>query len=119
MSHPAAASLARLESLVDEAISALKSGQRVDHAAMADAKGRALLELSRHARKSGEAPDETLAARVGRLRAKLAEEERLLSVNLRAAEMVSSLVAEAILSSEADGTYGPQPPCAVPAERGS
>lgn len=118
MSHPAAASLTRLEILVDGAIAALAAGEEVDHAAMAEAKGRALLELSRHDPLRGTDDDPGLAASVGRLRAKLAEEERLLGIRLRAAEMVSGIVAEAILAAEADGTYGPRPPApATPAGR--
>lgn len=116
MSHPAAASLTRLETLVDDAIGALRRGERVDHSAMAEAKGRALLELSRHGRLPA-AADEPFAAQVGRVRAKLAEEERLLAIRLKAAEMVAEVVAEAIVASEADGTYGPRPPLATIPER--
>ena len=122
MIHPTDASLARLEGLVDSAISALRAGAAVDHAAMADAKGRALLELTRGPQPDGsigEAADQTRAARIGRLRAKLAEEERLLGVQLKAAEMVSGIVSDAILASEADGTYGPRPPRAGPTDRGA
>jgi len=117
VSHPAAASLGRLEILVDGAIAALRSGDFVDHGAMAEAKGRALLELSRHGRIPVGEADVPFAAQVGRLRAKLAEEERLLSIRLKAAEMVAEVVAEAILAGEADGTYGPRPARAAPTER--
>lgn len=115
MSHPAEASLARLEALVDGVIAALTAGRQVDHAEMAEAKGRALLELSRHTPPRD--PDEALAARVGRVRAKLAEEERLLAVRLRAAELVSDVVAEAIQQEDWDGTYGPQPAFHAPVRK--
>jgi len=101
------ASLDRLESLVDGSIAALEAGGHVDDAAMAEAKGRALLELSRHRVPADWSAAEPLGERVARLRGKLAREERLLSVRLRAAELVSELVAEALMAGEWDGTYGP------------
>jgi len=118
MMHPTDASLSRLEQLIDSAIAQLSAGAPVDHATMADAKGRALLELTRSAQPADAILDETRAARIGRLRAKLAEEERLLGVQLKAAEMVSGIVADAILASDADGTYGPRPSHPKPADRG-
>jgi VIT1/CCC1 family predicted Fe2+/Mn2+ transporter len=109
VTHPATASLARLEALVDDNLEALAAGAPIDHAAVSEAKGRALLELSRQ-RAPAAAVDQDLAEQVGRLRGKLAEEQRLLAIRLRAAELVGEIVAEALLETESDGTYGPCPP---------
>lgn len=118
MTHPAAASLDRLESLIDGSIAALVEGRTIDHPAMVEAKGRALLELSRHRTTPAAQTDEALAAQVGRVRAKLAEEERLLSIRLRAAELVSDIVTDALRENEWDGTYGPRPAVPARAEKG-
>jgi hypothetical protein len=103
------ASLDRLESLVDGSIAALEGGGAVDDAAMAEAKGRALLELSRHRIPEDGTASDALGEKVTRLRNKLAREEKLLGVRLRAAELVSDLIAEALVADEWDGTYEPWP----------
>ncbi|MBJ3778656.1 hypothetical protein [Acuticoccus mangrovi] len=102
-------SLTRLETLIDGAIAALEDGGPLDDGGMADAKGRALLELSRYGRPPAELITPEQARQIRRVREKLARESRLLGVRLEAAEVVSSIVAEAVMADEWDGTYGPRP----------
>lgn len=98
-------SLARLELLADDAIASMTSATTIDDRAMADAKGRALLELSRMRAPSPEAMPQDMIALIERVRAKLSEEGRLLKLRLEAAELVSGIVADAVMTAEWDGTY--------------
>ncbi|ORE90408.1 hypothetical protein [Acuticoccus yangtzensis] len=99
----------RLEGLIDTSIAAMKASASIDDKALADAKGRALLELSRLG-KGHAAEDEQTLEQVRRLRAKLAVEEKLLLRRLEAARIISEIVTEAVLAEESDGTYGPRAP---------
>lgn len=110
MSDPVRQALERLEAILDASIEGLMSGAKVDDAAIADAKGRALLELSRLAATgSARTPADEHVAAVARVRDKLARERTLLGYRLDAAALVSRLVAEAVLAEDWDGTYGPRP----------
>ena len=103
-------SLDRLEMLIDEAIASMGAGEPIDDTAMTAAKGRALLALSRvHPIDARSEAARSLAEQVARVRAKLATEGALLKRRLAAAELVSSLVAEAVLAGEWDGTYAGTP----------
>jgi hypothetical protein len=105
---PLVHSLGRLEGLLDTTIAALEAREPIDDAAFADAKGRALLELSRltPALKASDAAE--LAPALERVRVKLAREAALLQRRLAAAELVSEIIADAVMSGEWDGTYGPE-----------
>ncbi|MCF3932495.1 flagellar protein FlgN [Acuticoccus sp. M5D2P5] len=116
MTQALATSLARLEALVDDCIAALETGGRVDDAGFAEAKGRALLQLSRFGAVPIDALDDALSDQVSRLRHKLAREESLLKVRLQAAELVAELVADAVMADEWDGTYAPHSPIRPPAQ---
>ncbi|RAH98301.1 hypothetical protein DLJ53_26700 [Acuticoccus sediminis] len=100
--------VSRLEGLIDTSIAAMKASASIDDKALADAKGRALLELSRlgHYRPGD---DEQLLEQVRRLRTKLATEEKLLMRRLEAARVIAEIVTEAVLAEESDGTYEPRP----------
>lgn len=111
------ASLDRLETLLDDNLAALQTGASVDDAAVAQAKGRMLLELSRHPVPTDRTPHTAeLADRVARVRRKLNEERRLLQRRLEAAELISAIITETVMADEGDGTYAPYRP-AAPAER--
>lgn len=101
--------VSRLEGLIDTSIAAMKASASIDDKALADAKGRALLELSRLGNHTpGE--DAQLLDQVRRLRSKLATEEKLLMRRLEAARVIAEIVTEAVLAEESDGTYEPRPP---------
>lgn len=105
MTHALDATLARLETLLDGSIAAMKERLPLDDRALADAKGRALLELSR-INQRGLIPADDLAETVVRVRAKLRTEGELLHYRLAAAETIADLVAAASQVDEWDGTYG-------------
>lgn len=105
---PLTHSLSRLEQLLDSTILALEAREQVDDAGLSDAKGRALLELSRLTPALHVADRTEIAPMVTRVRAKLAREAALLQRRLAAAELVSEIIADAVMSGEWDGTYGPE-----------
>ncbi|WP_420392706.1 hypothetical protein [Acuticoccus sp.] len=107
MTSAIATLLGRLEVLIDGSIAAMQSGRTLDDRAIADAKGRVLLELSRLGARAPR--DLTLANDVRRLRSKLAQEEALLARRLDAARLIAEIVTEAVLASESDGTYDSSP----------
>lgn len=106
-------SINRLEILIDGSIAALTERTVIDDRAIADAKGRALLELSRIGQRAPVPIDEITAATVTRLAGKLRREGELLSQRLEAAALIAQLVTEAVLADDWDGTYEWRP---VPAE---
>lgn len=101
--------VSRLEGLIDTSIAAMRARAAIDDKALADAKGRALLELSRLGGHYVPEEDEVLLEHVRRLRTKLAMEERLLLRRLEAARLIADIVTEAVLAEESDGTYEPRP----------
>jgi hypothetical protein len=105
---PLTHSLCRLEQLLDATITALEAREQVDDAGLADAKGRTLLELSRLTPALQAADAAEVAPLVERVRVKLAREAALLQRRLAAAELVSEIIADAVMSGEWDGTYGPE-----------
>ncbi|MEM8852373.1 MAG: hypothetical protein AAGD34_01655 [Pseudomonadota bacterium] len=112
------AALDRLEVTLDIAIAKMEAGEAVDDAAMAEAKGRALLELSRLGQlDKGRPKPEGLPDQLTRVKVKIAREQVLLGVRLDAAALVSNLIADALASNEWDGTYSPHPPHTSAARR--
>lgn len=105
---PLTHSLGRLEQLLDSTLVALEAREPVDDAAFTDAKGRALLELSRLTPALRAADAAEIAPLVERVRVKLVREAALLQRRLAAAELVSEIIADAVMSGEWDGTYGPE-----------
>jgi len=110
MIHHLLSTLERLESLLDEAIDGMRQQNSLNHAAIASAKGRALLALTRL---TGDvAPDalnDEVKERIRRVRAKLQDEQSLLERRLEASQLVVGIIADAVLSQDWDGTYGPVP----------
>ena len=102
-------SLTRLETMIDGSIAALTAREFVDDRGLADAKGRALLELSRISQRSAPDLDASTASTVARLKAKLDHESRLLALRLDAAQLIATLVSDAVMAEEWDGTYDPRP----------
>ena len=110
MIHHLQSTLERLETVLDEAIDAMTRRVAIDDAAVASAKGRALLALTRL---SGEVspvvlPDE-VRERIRRVREKLAREHHILERRLEASQLVVRLIGDAVIAQEWDGTYGPLP----------
>lgn len=101
--------VSRLEGLIDTSIAAMRASASIDDKALADAKGRALLELSRLGNHRPQ-DDAQLLEQIRRLRGKLATEEKLLMRRLEAARVIAEIVTEAVLAEESDGTYEPRPP---------
>jgi hypothetical protein len=99
-----AAALARLEAMLDASIAAMAARQGIDDRALAEKKGRVLLELSRMAPRLAAVDAET-AATITRVRGKLATEGELLGQRLAAAETIADVVAGAVRLDEWDGTY--------------
>lgn len=107
-------SIQRLEEIVDQETSALRSRKMVDLKEFNDRKSQALLELTRSLRHmTGVGPNEALAARVGELKAKLAVNQAVLSLHLEAVREISTSLSDAIRHSESDGTYTPSISSAV------
>lgn len=102
-------SISRLEGLIDTSIAAMQAGARIDDKGIADAKGRALLELSRLGSRLPTG-DQQLLEQIRRLRGKLAAEEQLILRRLEAARLIAEIVTEAVLAEESDGTYEPRAP---------
>ncbi|GAB5375500.1 MAG: hypothetical protein AcusKO_19620 [Acuticoccus sp.] len=108
MIHHLLSTLERLEGLLDEAIAGMTAKQRIDDAALASAKGRALLALTRlSAEFAPGALPEDVRARIRRVREKLGREHTMLERRLEASQLVVGLIAEAVMARDWDGTYGP------------
>ncbi len=110
MIHHLQSTLDRLEGILDEAITAMTRKTAMDDAAMASAKGRALLAL---ARLSGDLSPTTLPddikQTIKRVREKLTREHQMLERRLDASQLVVRLIGEAMIAQDWDGTYGPVP----------
>lgn len=104
MTDALATSLERLETLLDGSIAAMAARQAIDDRALAEAKGRVLLELSRIAQR-GPAPDEHVVEATLRVRDKLNREGELLALRLDAAETIADIVSGAARIADWDGTY--------------
>jgi hypothetical protein len=96
----------RLESVIDEEITALQSRRRVDYEGYSRRKNRGLLELVRSWKgnaKTGRDP--RLAAEVGRLRSKLHKNRALLQLHFNAVQSVAEVICRSLREAESDGTY--------------
>ncbi|ACA20776.1 conserved hypothetical protein [Methylobacterium sp. 4-46] len=101
------ASLTRLEATIDEETEALLTRRPIDQDEVNRRKSQSLLELTRLARHRDEPADPDLAACLTRLRDKLARNQEVVALNLRAVEEVSEVIAGALRAADSDGTYGP------------
>ena len=96
----------RLEEIVDQETTALRSRTPVDFNAFNTRKSQGLLELSRALRMLGNAtPSENTKAALRRLREKLDLNREVLQTHVEAVREVASIIAEAIRNAESDGTY--------------
>lgn len=105
------AALAKLDDMLDQAMGIGPDGTRqpIDDHAVATQKGRMLLELSRLPTPNEGPPiPPELAEKAHQVRARLADEQRLLKRRIEAADMISGLIAEAVMAEEWDGTYEPR-----------
>jgi hypothetical protein len=101
-------SIMRLEEIVEQETTALKTRQAINLKDFNDRKSQALLELTRSLRTlgtGGSVSSPTLAVRVGSLKAKLAVNQAVLKVHLEAVREISTTLADAIRHAESDGTY--------------
>ena len=103
------ASLTRLEATIDAETAALSAHAAFDQDAFNRRKSQSLLELTRLARREDALADPEVAACLGRLRDKLARNQQVVALHLRAAEEVSDVVARALRAAESDGTYPAAP----------
>ncbi len=100
------AALKRLEETVEAETDALLALRPTDHAALNRAKSQSLLELTRLTRGLDPAGiDATTAIHLARLRDKLARNQEVVGLHLRAVEEIGDTLAAAALRAESDGTY--------------
>ncbi len=100
------AALKRLEATVEAETEALLAHRPADHAALNAAKSQSLLELTRLTRGlDAESLDAATAIHLARLRDKLARNQEVVALHLRAVEEIGETLAEAALRADSDGTY--------------
>jgi hypothetical protein len=98
--------LQRLESVIDEEVSALRQRQAIDLDQFSRRKNRGLLELVRVGKGFGDPrSDPSVAREISRLRAKLEENYGILRLHLNAVRAVSDVICRSIREAESDGTY--------------
>ena len=97
--------LDRLEELVEHETEALRCRATFDLADINRRKSRSLLEISRAARGLDVRQGDVLKERLDRLRAKLADNQEVLSQHLSAAQEVGAILDQALRDAESDGTY--------------
>ncbi|MFA5950148.1 MAG: hypothetical protein WC807_07680 [Hyphomicrobium sp.] len=98
----------RLEEVIEQETTTLRSGVSVNIEAFNVRKSQALLELTRLLRQvQGGPPNEQLVKRVESLQAKLAVNRAVLKMHLEAVREISSTLADAIREADSDGTYTP------------
>jgi hypothetical protein len=96
----------RLEAVVEEETEALEAHRPTDLAALNRRKSQGLLELIRLTRGLDPADlDATVAIHLARLRDKLARNQEVVALHLRALEEIDDTLARAALAAESDGTY--------------
>jgi flagellar biosynthesis/type III secretory pathway chaperone len=101
-------SLVRLEEIIDQETSALRSRKSIDLKEYNDRKSQALLDLTRSLRSlpTGEA-NATLTSRISSLQSKLAINRAVLKMHLEAVREISTTLSDAIREADSDGTYDP------------
>ena len=100
------AALKRLEATVEAETEALLAHRPADHAALNAAKSQSLLELTRLTRDLDPAAlDTTEAIHLARLRDKLARNQQVVALHLRALEEIDDTLTQAALARDSDGTY--------------
>lgn len=96
----------RIEEIIHQEITCLRLSLSPDLAEFNDQKARALLQFSRALRALDETDDrEPLKPILDGLRVRLEENCRLLQFHVDAAREVASIVSNALLEAESDGTY--------------
>jgi len=96
----------RLEAVIEEETEALEARLPVDLAALNRRKSQGLLELTRLTRGLEPAGlDATLGIHLARLRDKLARNQEVVALHLRALQEIDDTLAQAALAAESDGTY--------------
>ena len=96
----------RLEAVLAGETLALRDGRSVNLAELANRKNQSLLELTRIGR--GIDPlhvTDGLRTRLGTLRERLDENERVLRLHMEATGEISALIARTLADAESDGTY--------------
>jgi hypothetical protein len=98
--------LKRLEAAVETETEALLAHRPLDHAELNRTKGQSLLELSRLTRDlDPETIDAATAIHLARLRDRLARNQEVVALHLRAVEEIGETLAAAALRLDSDGTY--------------
>ncbi|GJD63844.1 flagellar protein FlgN [Methylobacterium frigidaeris] len=100
------ACIKRLEAVVEEETEALEARRAVDLDGLNRRKSQGLLELTRLTRGLDVAAlDTTVAIHLARLRDKLARNQQVVALHLRALEEIDDTLAQVALAAESDGTY--------------
>lgn len=110
-SNPAgalAAALDRLDRVIEAETHALEANAPIDLAETNRQKSQGLLEITRLSRGLPPGGDPAVTARLGALRERLAENQRLLGFHLAAVREVSDLMVGVLNEAESDGTYDPR-----------
>lgn len=97
----------RLQEVVEQETTALRSRQPVNLKDFNDRKSQGLLELTRAMRRLDGPPDQPLLARLARLRAGLETNRAVLAMHLEAVREISTIMVDAMRDAESDGTYAP------------
>ncbi|OAS27519.1 hypothetical protein [Methylobacterium platani] len=96
----------RLEAVIEEETEALETRAPADLGDLNRRKSQGLLELTRLTRGLDVAAlDATVAIHLARLRDKLARNQQVVALHLRALEEIDDTLAQAALAAESDGTY--------------
>lgn len=95
----------RLRRAVEEETAAIAAFGRVDYEAFHARKSQGLLEVIRLLSACNERPPSRLCEALRALERALAENQRLLRVQLAAATAITDLISQAIRESHSDGTY--------------
>jgi hypothetical protein len=105
---PLERAIERLEEVVEQETTALKSRAAIDLNDFNNRKSHGLLELNRALRGlDGSTRDKAALARLASLRAKLEANQAVLKMHLEAVREVAGVLADAIRDAESDGTYSP------------
>lgn len=97
----------RLEAVIEEETEALETRAPADLDDLNRRKSQGLLELTRLTRGLDvTALDATVAVHLARLRDKLARNQQVVALHLRAVEEIGDTLAQVALAAESDGTYG-------------
>jgi hypothetical protein len=101
-----AGALDRLEELIERENSALAAREAIDYADLNRRKSQSLLEVTRLSRTLPPGGTKTLGDQLARIRDKLADNHRFLTLHMTAVREIADLIVQSLAEAESDGTYG-------------